>query len=70
MGLYRYSFKEFSPEMFIIAVLKKTEETNIEQNYRSALSALLREFYFILIQAFNKLLSLQGGLLARRGNPE
>jgi hypothetical protein len=29
--------------MFIIAVLKKIEKANIEQNYRSALSALLRE---------------------------
>jgi len=33
-------FKEFSPEMFIIAVLKKTEEANIKQNYRSELSSL------------------------------
>jgi FPC/CPF motif-containing protein YcgG len=32
--------------MFIIAVLKKPEEANIQQNFRSALSALLRESLF------------------------
>ena len=47
--------------MFIIAALKKPEEANIQQN---------SSLYFILIQALNKLLSLLGGLLAQRINPE
>jgi hypothetical protein len=41
MRFFKY-LKEFLPEMFIIAVLKKTEEAN---NFRSALSALLRESF-------------------------
>jgi len=49
--------------MFIIAVLKKPEEANLKQKYRSELSSLRRKFYFRLIQAFNKLLSLIGSLL-------